>query len=148
MMNWKKIIAGVLIAMVAYSFLPLISFWFVKGADIEDNNEANVAKLAGNEGVYFSFIVFGDNHSGLILNDAATLKLIWHMNREDRFKKIPIDFVLSVGDVTLDGKLSHFYAFKKIQRLIKWPLIVAIGNHDDRELFGEFCGKEEFAFYS
>jgi 3',5'-cyclic AMP phosphodiesterase CpdA len=144
--NWKKIIAGLLIAMVAFSFLPLISFWFVRGADIEDNNEANVQKLAENKGVYFSFIVFGDNHSGLILNDAATLKMIWHMNREDRFRKVPIDFVLSVGDVTLDGKLSHFYAYKKIQKLIKWPVIAAIGNHDDRELFGEFCGKTEFAF--
>jgi 3',5'-cyclic AMP phosphodiesterase CpdA len=68
------------------------------------------------------------------------------MNREDRFRKVPIDFVLGVGDVTLDGARSHYRAFKKIQKLIKWPLVTAIGNHDDRELFEEFCGKKEFVF--
>ncbi|MGB2599770.1 MAG: metallophosphoesterase [Candidatus Omnitrophota bacterium] len=143
---WKKIIIALLVAMIVYSFLPLIPFWFMEGAEKSDNNEANVERLKDNKGVYYSFIVFGDNHSGLIFNDAATLKLIWHMNREDRFRKVPIDFVLNVGDVSLDGARSHFRAFKKMQKLIKWPVITAIGNHDDRGLFGEFCGKKEFAF--
>jgi 3',5'-cyclic AMP phosphodiesterase CpdA len=143
---WKKVIIALLIAMIVYSFLPLIPFWFMEGAEKSDNNEANVERLKDNKGVYFSFIVFGDNHAGLIFNDAATLKLIWHMNREDRFRKVPIDFVLSVGDVTLDGARSHFRAYKKMQKLIKWPVIAAIGNHDDRQLFEEFCGKKEFTF--
>ena len=68
------------------------------------------------------------------------------MNREDRFRKVPIDFVLSTGDVTLDGARSHFEAYKKMQKLIKWPLITAIGNHDDRMLFEEYCGSKQFAF--
>ena len=132
--------------MIVYSFLPLIPFWVTEGARPGDNNRVNVEKIRGNEGAYFSFIVFGDNHSGLIFNDAATIKEIWHMNREDRFRKVPIDFVLSVGDVTLDGERSHFLAYKKMQKLIKYPVIAAIGNHDDRELFEEFCGDREFAF--
>ena len=145
-MNWKKVTALLALAVVAYSFLPLIPFWLMEPAGPEDNNQANVARLAGNEGAYFSFIVFGDNHAGLIFNDAATLKEIWHMNREDRFRKIPIDFVISVGDVSLDGKRPHFTAYKKMQALIKYPVIAAIGNHDDRALFKEYCGEEEFAF--
>ncbi len=144
--NWKKLVAVIIIGCIVYSFLPLIPFWFMKGAPLDDNNQANVALLEKNSGAYFSFIVFGDNHAGLIFNDAATLKEIWHMNREDRFHKAPIDFVLSVGDVSLDGKESHFKAYKKIQELIKWPVITTIGNHDHEGLFKKYCGELEFAF--
>ncbi|MFC1644251.1 metallophosphoesterase family protein [Candidatus Omnitrophota bacterium] len=144
--RWGKIVAILFLAAVVYSFLPLLPFWFTEGAGPEDNNSANIERLRENKGAYFSFIVFGDNHSGLIFNDAATIKEIWHMNREDRFRKGPIDFVLNVGDVTLDGKRSHFLAYKKIQKLIKYPVIAAIGNHDDPNLFGQFCGEKEFAF--
>jgi predicted phosphodiesterase len=145
-LRWRKLILAVFAAMVVYSFLPLFHFWFMKGAPPEDNNQANIEKLKDNEGVYFSFIIFGDNHAGLIFNDSATLKQVWHMNREDRFRKVPIDFVISVGDVTLDGAEWHFRAYKKIQRLIKYPVIAAIGNHDDLELFRKYCGWDEFAF--
>lgn len=145
-MNGKKVLLVLFSALVVYSFLPLFPFWFMEGADKYDNNQVNTSRLKGNEGAYFSFIVFGDNHSGLIFNDAATLKEIWHMNREDRFRKVPIDFVLSAGDITLNGKRSHFEAYKKIQELIKWPVIAAIGNHDDRRLFEEYCGLKEFSF--
>jgi 3',5'-cyclic AMP phosphodiesterase CpdA len=146
MRKLRKIVLYLAAAMVVYSFLPLIPFWLMKGAGTEDNNAANVAQLSINEGEYFSFIVFGDNHAGLIFNDSATLKLIWHMNREDRFRKVPIDLVLNVGDVTLDGSRSDFLAYKKVQELIKFPVIAAIGNHDDRALFREFVGEEQFAF--
>ncbi len=141
----KAIILG-LSAAIIYSALPLIPYWLMSPASNDVNNQTSIEKLKDNEGAYFSFIVFGDNHSGLILNDAATLKEIWHMNREDRFRKVPIDFVLNVGDVSLDGKRSHFEAYKKMQALIKYPVIAAIGNHDDRKLFEEFCGMKEFAF--
>lgn len=145
----KKLIKAavlVLSAAIIYSALPLIPYWLMSPAPNDINNQANIEKLKDNKGVYFSFIVFGDNHSGLILNDAATLKEIWHMNREDRFQKVPIDFVLNVGDVSLDGERSHFKAYKKMQALIKYPVIAAIGNHDDRKLFEEFCGIKEFTF--
>jgi predicted phosphodiesterase len=144
MIKWALIAAGIA---VIYSLLPMAHLvWFTEPAPLEDNNQYNAEKLSRNEGDYFSFIVSGDNHAGLIFNDAAAMKQIWHMNREDRFRKVPIDFVLSVGDVTLDGAESHFRAFKKLQTLIKYPLIAAIGNHDDRELFEKYCGKKEFSF--
>ena len=144
--RFRKIVLLAIILAVVYSFLPLLPFWLMEGADLDDNNEANVNKLSGNKGSYFSFIVMGDSHNGLIFNDAATLKEIWHINREDRFRKVPIDFVIGVGDVALHFKESHFRAFKKMQKLIKWPVITAIGNHDDRELFEKYCGMKEFGF--
>jgi 3',5'-cyclic AMP phosphodiesterase CpdA len=110
------------------------------------SNDEIVAKLASNQGTYFSFMVFGDNHAGLVFNDSSTMKLMWHMNREDRFRKSPIDFIMNVGDVTWDGKDRHFKAYKKIQGLFKWPVLSAIGNHDDPELFEKYCGEAEFSF--
>ncbi|MDD5633739.1 MAG: metallophosphoesterase [Candidatus Omnitrophica bacterium] len=144
--GWKRVVILLFIFVIIYSFLPLIPFWFMEGAGPGDNNEANIEKLKDNKGAYFSFIVIGDMHCGLLFNDAAALKNVWNINREDRFRKTPIDFVLSIGDVTLNGKLSDYTAFKKIQKLIKFPLITAIGNHDERKLFEKFCGKKEFAF--
>jgi len=145
-MKIKKVLVLIVIAILMYSFLPIFRLWITAPASNENNNQANIKKLKGNEGAYFSFIVFGDNHSGLILNDAATLKEIWHMNREDRFRNVPVDFVLNVGDVSLDGKRSHFKAYKKMQALIKYPVIAVFGNHDEKRLFEEFCGAREFAF--
>ncbi len=144
--NGFRLLALVLALLLIYSALPLIPFYFSEGADKAENNEAAIKKLSGNQGSYFSFIVFGDNHSGLFLNDAVTLKEIWQMNREDRFRKVPIDLVLSVGDITLDGARGHFESYKKMQKLIKYPLIAAKGNHDDRTLFEEYVGKGEFSF--
>ncbi|HNX90483.1 MAG TPA: metallophosphoesterase [Candidatus Omnitrophota bacterium] len=141
-----RIVCVILAALVVYSFLPLIPFWSTEGAPKSENNAATVDKLTGNSGVYFSFIVFGDNHAGLIFDDAATIKEIWHMNREDRFRKVPIDFIISVGDLTLDGAKWQFDAFKRIQKMIKWPVVAAIGNHDDLALFKEYMGSAEFTF--
>ena len=142
---WKIVILG-LSAVIIYSALPLIPYLFVSPASNDVNNQTSIHKLKDNKGGYFSFIVFGDSHNGLFTNDASSLKLIWHMNREDRFRKAHIDFVLSVGDVSLNGSEWDFRAWKKIQRLIKYPVIAAIGNHDDRELFEEYCGDRQFVF--
>ncbi|MFA6636867.1 MAG: metallophosphoesterase [Candidatus Omnitrophota bacterium] len=144
--RWGRTVLLVVLAMTVFSFLPMVRFWIMPGASLSDNNLTNIEKLKKNDGVYFSFIVFGDNHSGLVFNDSAAIKQIWHMNREDRFRKVPIDFVLSVGDLTLDGEESHFKAYKKIQELIKFPVIAAIGNHDDLERFQKYCGPDEFTF--
>lgn len=141
-----RALVAVLAVMIAYSALPLIPFYLMEGADKSDNNASNINKLAGNKGGYFSFIVFGDNHSGLFFNDAAAIKEIWHMNREDRFRKVPIDFVMSVGDIALDQARGHFIDYKKIQKLIKFPVVAATGNHDDKILFEEYVGKPEFSF--
>lgn len=146
MRKLKKIILVIFLTMVVYSLGPIVPFMLMKGADKSENNRKAVESLKGKEGEYFSFIVFGDNHAGLVFNDASCLKLIWHMNREDRFGKVPIDFALNVGDVTLNGRKGDFEAYKKIQKLIKWPLISLKGNHDDGGLFGEYCGESEFCF--
>ena len=147
-MKLKKILFSLIVIALVYSFLPLISFWFTTPASNSDNNQASIKRLKDNKGDYFSFIVFGDSHNGFFANDASTLKEIWHMNREDRFKKVPMDFVLSVGDVTLDGSERDFKAWKKMQALIKYPVIAAIGNHDDGKLFEKYCGARQFAFSS
>ena len=145
-MKLKKILFPLIVILLAYSFLPLISFWFTTPALNSDNNQASIKRLKDNKGGYFSFIVFGDSHNGLFTNDASTLKEIWHMNREDRFRKVPIDFVLHTGDVSLNGSEWDFKSWKKMQTLIKYPVIAAIGNHDDRKLFEEYCGDGQFAF--
>ncbi len=142
----RKTLVALFVAAVVYSFLPLIPFYFMRGADPADNNSANAEKLSHNRGTYFSFIVSSDIHAGLAFTDAASLKEIWHINREDRFRKIPTDFVLTTGDITLDGTRRQFLAYKKIQELIKFPVISAIGNHDNPRFFDEFCGENEFAF--
>lgn len=144
--RFPKVLLMIFSALVIYSLLPLVSFLFVNPSSSTDNNALNIKKIETNRGQYFSFIVFGDSHNGLFTNDASTVKLLWHMNREDRFKKVPIDFVLSVGDVSLDGSRHDFKAWKKMQALIKYPVITAIGNHDNRELFKEYCGDNQFAF--
>ncbi|MDP8257916.1 MAG: metallophosphoesterase [Candidatus Aadella gelida] len=144
--NYKKVIVWTFVVMFLYSFLPIVRFWITPRPEKTEKNSEVIKELGKNEGSYFSFIVFGDNHSGLIFNDAATLKEIWHMNREDRFRKIPIDFAMNVGDVTLNGARRHFKDYEKILDLIKYPVVSAIGNHDDRELFQEFLGEKEFTF--
>ena len=142
----KKLLWYVVAAVVIYSFLPLVRFYATPQAACDEDNRAAIEQLKHNTGAYFSFIVFGDSHNGLFTNDASTMKLIWHMNREDRFRKVPIDFVLSVGDVSLDGSDWDFRAWKRAQTLIKYPVIAAIGNHDDRERFKKYCGEHQFAF--
>lgn len=145
----KNVFFVILIAMAFYYFVPFILLrLFAAPAEMSDNNQSNIEKLKDNKDVAFSFIVFGDNHAGLFFHDATTLKLISNMNREDRFGKIPIDFVLNTGDVTLSGKPSQFLAFKKEQKLIKYPLFAAVGNHENKEseLFEKYLGKPEFAF--
>ncbi len=141
-----KAVVSASLAAVIYSAFPLVSYWFAPAASNEVNNRAGMERIKGNKGAYFSFIVFSDSHNGLFTNDASTLKLIWHMNREDRFRKAPIDFVISAGDVTMDGSRRDFRAWKKMQGLIKYPVIAAMGNHDDEKLFEENCGDRQFAF--
>jgi len=141
-------------ALILYSLSPLISFYLKKQPkDITKNSEI-AETLKKNNDPYFSFIVTSDTGSGFFMNEASTLKIISTMNREDRFKKIPIDFVINVGDVTFRGKESHYKNYTKIENMIKWPVIEAIGNHDDdidngsegMALFQKYCGKAEFSF--
>ena len=72
------------------------------------------------------------------------------MNREDRFRKIPIDFVVSAGDVTNRGSSWDYRAFNKMRSALKLPVICAVGNHDDDKGgladFKKYVGEPEFSF--
>ncbi|MBN2453433.1 MAG: metallophosphoesterase [Candidatus Omnitrophica bacterium] len=145
-----KIAAIGIIAISLYSLTPVISLYMKKDVRQPTNAEA-AEKLKANQGELFGFIVFGDNHAGFIFDDSAFLKLIRNMNREDRYRKLPIDFVMNAGDVTFSkGLESDYCTYDKLRSMIKWPVISAAGNHDcqkggDRR-FREHIGEEEFSF--
>jgi hypothetical protein len=153
----NKVLPAILIIFLLanlYSLIPIISFYIMR-APVDITTNAEVAeKLEQNKGQYFSFIVMSDTASGRFMNEAATLKIVSRINREDRFKKIPIDFVANVGDVTFRGKEPHYKNYTRIKNRIKFPVIDAIGNHDDDldndskglALFNKYCGAEEFSF--
>lgn len=153
MKNTSRIAARIAVIVLAgaviYSFLPVARLYLSKDAPIV-TNAAAIDKIKDNKDGHFAFIFFGDSHSGLIFNDSATLKLVGRMNREDRFRKIPIDFVLSSGDLTFRGSPWQYRIFNRIRSLIKWPVICTIGNHDDDKggepRFDKNIGRTEFSF--
>jgi 3',5'-cyclic AMP phosphodiesterase CpdA len=148
----KRFIRTILLVVVFASVLSLIPVLdlYIKKAPVTYTNDEAVKKLEGNKGDYFGFIVFGDNHAGLILNDSAALRLVNSMNRETRFKKLPIDFVMSSGDVTFRGSAWDYSIYNKIRSAIKYPVISGIGNHDDDNVgygrFKKYIEKDEFSF--
>ena len=147
-----KISAAIILVAAVYSLIPVTALYLKKDASWYTNEEA-VERLKDNKGEYFAFVVFGDNHAGLLFNDSASLKLVRGINREDRFGKIPVDFVAIAGDVTNRGSEWDYRIFNKIRSLIKWPVISAIGNHDDDDdkgkgltYFKRYIGDGEFSF--
>jgi len=156
-MRSKKFFKWLIIAFVGinvYSFFPIVRFYLKRPVEVKALNQDVAEKLKDNRDPYFEFIVISDTGSGNFLNEASTLKIVSKMNREDRFKKIPIDFVVNIGDVTFRGRESHYRNYLKIKDEIKFPVIDAIGNHDDDldngpgglSLFKKYCGREEFSF--
>ena len=145
-----KIILVLVITATVYSLVPVAVLYLKGNAIAVKTNETVVGSLKANKGNYFAFIVFGDNHAGLIFDDSAALKIIGRMNSEDRFKKFPIDFVLSTGDVTFRGSAWDYRIYDRIRSQIKWPVISGIGNHDDDRggapRFKEHIGGKEFSF--
>jgi 3',5'-cyclic AMP phosphodiesterase CpdA len=151
-MKTNRIIKIALILILAgfvYSLLPLFSLYLQKDATPPTNDEV-IEKLKGHKGNYFEFIAFGDNHAGLVFDDSATLRLVKRMNKEERYKKIPVDFVVSTGDVTFRGTEWDYRNYNKIRSRIKWPVISGIGNHDDDNnglpRFEKYIGRNEFSF--
>src|SRR4030042_971835 len=112
--RFLKWLIAIFVAINVYSLIPIASFYLKKSSPVKMVNGMVVEKLKGNTDPYFSFIVISDTGSGLFLNEASTLKLVSRINREDRFKKIPIDFVINVGDVTFRGRESHYENYMKI----------------------------------
>ncbi len=144
-----KIIVALVLAAAVYSFVPVIGLYLQKEPAPYSNAQA-AEKLKNNKGDYFEFIVFGDNHAGLILDDSAALKLVRSINHEGRFKKIPIDFVAVAGDLTYRGSAWDHSTYNKIRSLIRMPVISAMGNHDedkdDGSLFKKYAGEKDFSF--
>lgn len=150
MKRFVAIAAIIITALCINSLLPLAWLYAKKDAKQPTNEEA-ASSLKANTGDRFAFIVFGDNHAGFFFDDSATLKIVRLMNREDRFRKIPIDFVLNLGDVTFyKGRESNYRLYNRIRSLIKWPVISLMGNHDyqkdGRRHFKSYIGAHEFSF--
>lgn len=145
-----KIIAIMILAVSVYSILPAVSLYLQKDAPLPTNDQV-AEKLKANKGEAFSFIAFGDNHAGFIFDDSAFLKLIRRMNRENRFKKLNIDFVVNLGDISfVKGTEWDYRLYNRLRAKIKWPVISLMGNHDDEKgsdrRFKKYLGKKEFAF--
>lgn len=145
-----RILVIAIVAASLYSLTP-VALLYLKKHVRQPTNSETAERLKSNKGDYFGFVVFGDNHAGFIFDDSAFLKLIRNMNREDRFKKLPIDFAASVGDVTFSkGLESDYITYDKLRSLIKWPVISAIGNHDYKNggwrNFNKYIGSPEFSF--
>ena len=151
MKKFLKVALILFIAINLYSMIPIISLYLEKPPATWITNEKATEKLKNNKEPHFSFIVTSDTGSGFFMNESATLKIVSRINREDRFKKGPIDFVMNIGDVTFRGRESHFQNYAKIKKKVKFQVIDAIGNHDDDytghpDLFNKYCGKNEFSF--
>ena len=154
MKKFFKISLVIFIAVNLYSLVPIVSFYFKNSLGTWVTNEAIAKKLEKNKDPYFEFLVTSDTGSGVFWNEAATLKLVSQINREDRFKKIPIDFLINVGDVTFRGSEAHYKNYLKIKEAVELPVIDAMGNHDDDldngerglGLFNKYCGANEFSF--
>ena len=145
-----KIIAVMILAVSAYSILPVVSLYLHDTVPLPTNDQI-AEKLKANKGEAFSFIAFGDNHAGFIFDDSAFLKIIRRMNREDRFRKFNIDFAANLGDVTfMKGSRWEYRIYNRLRSKIKFPVISVMGNHDDdrhgEHLFKELLGKREFSF--
>ncbi len=146
-----KILVAVILIAAAYSAIP-IAWLYIKKVPSSYTNEQAVGKLKSNKGEYFEFLAFGDNHGGFPFTDSAALKLIRYMNKEDRFKKIPIDFVVNLGDIAfINGTEWDYMTYNKLRSLLKWPVVTVTGNHDDDEIrnlirFTKYIGARELAF--
>lgn len=149
MKNFVKIIAILVLAASVYSAIPVLALYLESDSPAISNEEV-LKVIGGGKGDHFKFIIIGDNHAGLPFNDSAFLKMIRRINREDRFKKAPIDFVEITGDITCRGAEWDYRAFNKLRPRIKWPVVVTIGNHDTdnngEARFRQAIGDRELAF--
>ena len=144
-----KILGLIVLAAAVYSFIPVVGFYLQKDPAPYTNEQA-VERLKNNKGDYFEFVVLGDDHAGFIYNDSMTLKMVRSINREGRFKKIPIDFAMISGDVTFRGSTWDYRIYNKMRSRIKMPVISVVGNHDDDKggaaLFKKYAGEGELSF--
>lgn len=151
MRKFITIIVSIVLLLAAISMIPVLVLYLRPDGPVLTNAQA-IDTLKGNDGNLFRFVVMSDTHNGLIFNDSATLREVARINRENRFKgKAPVDFVTVAGDITFRGAPWHYRVFNRIRSMIRVPVIVAVGNHDDdtkkaKEYFKTYAGEKNFSF--
>jgi len=145
-----KITLAAIVILSVISILPAVFLYFSPAKKLPATKTI-IDRLAQNYDQPFEFIVMSDNHNGLIYCDSATLKMIHRINREGRYQKLPIDFLIMAGDVTFRGSKWDYYVFRRIRSAIKWPVLSAFGNHDNDwpggiENFAKYAGEREYSF--
>jgi len=95
----------------------------------------------------FTFIVMGDNRpSGGIKQPEVYRQLLQYMIREEP------DLYFNVGDIVYSGELREYEDFVRVTSLIKGPLFIAEGNHENtigekgQENFIDYFGKLFYSF--
>lgn len=148
--KYLKIILIVIVFLAVISFLPVAGLYLSREPAPYTNAKA-IEMLKPNNGEDFRFAVISDNHAGLAFCDGVILKIVRRINRANRFDKVPLDFVVSAGDITFRGSPWQFKIFNILRSRIKFPVICTAGNHDDdtkstKSLFKQYCGQNEFSF--
>jgi len=147
----------ILFALSVYSFIPVVLLYRAPNVPTYTNAQA-IEKIKAfedlqNDGLMkdlFGFIVFGDNHAGLLFNDDCHLKVIRSINQEGEHERVKFDFVLSTGDLTFRGREWDYQILNKLRARIKFPIVTTYGNHDDDNeggpRFEEMIGEKTFSF--
>jgi predicted phosphodiesterase len=144
-------IAAIIVTILCLNSIAPFIWLYMKKDVYQPTNEEIAAKLNRNDNGYFAFMVVGDNHAGFPYTDSAALKIIRLMNREDRYGKLPVDFVANLGDATFyKGREENYKTYNKLRSILRWPMITAIGNHDyvngGWRFFKTYLGSSQFAF--
>ncbi len=88
----------------------------------------------------FSFIVLGDNRpSGGAKQPEVYKQLLEYIIGENA------DFYANVGDIVYSGELKEYEDFVKVTSVIRMPLFIAEGNHENQ--IGETAQKNFMSFF-
>lgn len=96
----------------------------------------------------WSFAVLGDNRYSHLLADFMFEKVLISMGQDS------FDFAINTGDFVNKGTEEEYLGYLKRIRLLKFPLINVLGNHDipsssdpqDPKLFKKYFGSPYFYF--
>lgn len=110
----------------------------------QDLNKSNLLKIKNQEpssSPTFKIAFIADSHN--YYEDLA--KLIKKINTRS-----PVDFVIICGDITTLGLLEEYDHSRQFFNDLKYPYLVAIGNHDllanGKIIFERMFGKNNFSF--
>lgn len=142
----KKFITLVATFIVTTSCAPFVDSPFSDQLLRPDRNinQTSISKLGDIEadGV-IRFAVFSDSHQ----NYKALDEVMYQMNQQPQ-----LDFVAGLGDYTNSGYNMEYNQFIDAIEYLKWPRILAIGNHDSigagPDIFKRAFGESNFYFES